>query len=187
MKTMRISAGTVAALLLLATAVQAQEKAVKPITPLTVQVVFNEYEGEKKISSLPYMLAVNANERPGFPDTANLRMGVIVPISTDKDGKVNYEHVGTNIDCKAESIEDGRFRLHLNANRSSLYTPPDLEKKSAGPEVNALGRPMLRRFDAFFSLLMRDGQTIQSTMATDAVSGRVWKVEVTLRVVKGQD
>ncbi len=90
MKTMRISAGTVAALLLLATAVQAQEKAVKPITPLTVQVVFNEYEGEKKISSLPYMLAVNANERPGFPDTANLRMGVIVPISTDKDGKVNY-------------------------------------------------------------------------------------------------
>ncbi len=35
----------------------------KAVTPLRVQVVFNEYDGDKKISSLPYTLLVNADDR----------------------------------------------------------------------------------------------------------------------------
>jgi hypothetical protein len=33
-------------------------------------------------------------------------------------------------------------------------------------------------------LLIRDGQTVEAMTATDPVSGHVWKVEVTLNVVK---
>jgi hypothetical protein len=39
-------------------------------------------------------------------------------------------------------------------------------------------------FRSSVQLLMRDGQTVQSMMATDPVSGRVLKIDVTLNVVK---
>src|SRR6266704_6046267 len=71
----------------------------KEVTPLRVQVVFNEYEGEKKISSLPYTLLVNADE-PGNP--AMVRMGLRVPIQTGTQGptasQIQYMDVGTNLD-----------------------------------------------------------------------------------------
>ncbi len=185
MKTMRISAAVVAALLMLASVVQAEQKPPKPLTPLTVQVVFSEYEGEKKISSLPYTIPVNADALPGPGQQSFLRMGIEVPIlGVGKNGQVQYENVGTNIDCSAESIEGGRFRVFLNVNRSSLYTPGPGAETAAQAQA---GAPMIRRFQESLNLLMRDGQTIQSTVATDPVTGRVWKVDVTLRVVKGQD
>ena len=37
------------------------------VTPLRVQVVFTEYDGEKKLSSLPYSFTVNADERRARP------------------------------------------------------------------------------------------------------------------------
>ncbi len=45
-------------------------------------------------------------------------------------------------------------------------------------------QPVIRTFRTSLKLLMRDGQTVQSTMATDPVSGRVLKVDITLSVVK---
>ena len=70
--------------------------------------------------------------------------------------------------------------------RSSVYT--------AGPEKKPLDwspgdaplttQPIIRQFRALFRLLLRDGQTVQGTMATDPVSGRVLKLDVTLNVVK---
>jgi hypothetical protein len=183
MKTMRISAAVVAALLMLASMVQAEQKASKPLTPLTVQVVFSEYEGDKKISSLPYTIPVNADDSDRAQ--TNLRIGVHVPIVTGgKDSNIMYENVGTDIDCSAESIEAGHFKVFLNVNRSSLYTPrPGTETEA---QAHA-GAPMTRRFEERLRLLMRDGQTIQSATATDPATGRVWKVDVTLHVVKGQD
>jgi hypothetical protein len=45
-------------------------------------------------------------------------------------------------------------------------------------------QPVVQQFKTEVELLMRDGQTIQSTLATDPVSGRVTKVEVTVNVMK---
>jgi hypothetical protein len=181
MKTIRISAAVVAALLMLAAVVQAEQKGSKPITPLTVQVVFSEYEGEKKISSLPYSIPVNADD-PGPMRQTSLRMGVRVPIALGgKDSNIQYENVGTDIDCSAESIEGGHFKVFLNVNRSSLYTPGPGAETAAQAQA---GAPMIRRFQETLNLLMRDGQTVQNTMATDPVTGHICKVDVTLRVVK---
>ena len=58
----------------------AQEKASEPTqpptVPLKVQIVISRYEGDKKLSSLPYMLSVNAGR------SASLRMGTKVPVAS---------------------------------------------------------------------------------------------------------
>jgi hypothetical protein len=54
---------------------------------------------------------------------------------------------------------------------------------SAQPGL-AKGNPSFRSFRANESLLLRDGQSLQFTTATDKVTGDVMKVDVTLTVVK---
>ncbi len=193
MNTMRMWAGCSALLLLAAAGVRAQEKPktpadTKPITPLRIQVLFSEYEGEKKVNSLPYTVSVNADEPPGRERTS-LRMGIRIPITVQAPpGKdtTQYMDVGTDIDGGAMSTEDGHFKLNLTVRRSTVY--------ASGPEKKSLdwtpgdqplsAQPILRQFSASFNLLLRDGQTVQTTMATDPVSGRVVKVDVTLNIVK---
>jgi hypothetical protein len=161
---------------------------VKPVTPVKVQVVFSEFEGEKKTSSLPYLLFVSADERTGRRESS-LRMGLRVPVVLGtKDGSpsTQYMDVGTDLDCIAQTTDDGRFKLGLSLRRSSIY--------SAGPEKKSLdwnpgdaplsGQPIVRQFSASLNLLVRDGQTVQNVVATDPVSGRVLKVDVTLNIVK---
>jgi hypothetical protein len=43
---------------------------------------------------------------------------------------------------------------------------------------------MFRSFRASFVPLLRDGQTVQYTAATDPVSGEVVKIDVTVTVLK---
>lgn len=157
----------------------------KEVTPLRVQVIFNEYEGEKKISSLPYTLLVNADE-PG--NQASVRMGLRVPVATSGN-TFNYTDVGTNLDGRAEKMADGRFSLRLSVERSSLYWSGTDQKSApvAGNEVNTAhlsNQPVVQLFRSQINLLIRDGQTIQSTVATDPISGRVLKVDVTLNLIK---
>jgi hypothetical protein len=153
------------------------------ITPVRVQVVISEYDGDKKVSSLPYTLLLNAEPRGG---TSSIRMGVRVPIATGNAGmNVNYESLGTDIDGWASPQEDGRFALHLNVQRSSAYRSPTAQKSAEVGGSEVIGtQPVIQQFKTQLQLLMRDGQTIQSTLATDPVSGRVSKVDVTLNILK---
>ena len=48
----------------------------------------------------------------------------------------------------------------------------------------AAGRPVIRQFRSMNTMVLRDGQTRQFTVATDRVNGEVVRIEVTLRVVK---
>jgi len=156
------------------------------ITPLRVQVVLSKYQGDKKISSMPYTLSVNSDR-----GQANLRMGAQVPIVTalTPDAKsatgiaplqqVNYKDVGTNIDCTAYPIDaDGRYKLGLTIEDSSVYTQEGQNAMRPGDH------PSFRSFRSTNTLLLKDGQTTQFTTATDKVSGDVIKAEVTLTVVK---
>jgi hypothetical protein len=161
----------------------AQEKAPeKPRlvgTPLKLQIVYARYQGEKKVSSVPYTLSVNADER-----SARLRMGVQVPITTQgKDGvSTQYRDVGNNIDCSARTVEGDRFRLECTFEQSSLYSSEG--ERRAGGDGAQLVSPMIRNFRSEANLTLRDGQTVQHTAATDPVSGEVIKIDVTLNVVK---
>ena len=167
-------------LLLLAGAAGAQEQPekVKPVSssnvgaPLRVQIVYSRYQGEKKVSSVPHSLSLNADERP-----ARLRMGIMVPIVTQtKDGPAtSYRDVGNNIDCMARSISESRFRLECSFEQSSLYDKPG---------EGLQGMPMFRNFRSESNVTLRDGQSTQHTSATDPVTGEVLKIDITLNVAK---
>lgn len=163
-------------------------EAKKDLTPVRVQVVFNEFDGEKKISSLPYTILINADDHSGPP--ASLRMGLRVPIQTGggdalKQFQFQYIDMGTNIDGRAEKDDEGRFILHLSVERSSAYSPASGQKSGsiAGTEITGL-QPVIQQFKTNMNLRIRDGQTAQSTVSTDPVTGRVLKVDVTLNVLK---
>ena len=175
----------------LGAAAHAQEKPTLVTPPLKVQVVIARYQGEKKISSLPYTLSLTSN-RPGAAG-ASLRMGTRVPVVTQmiagqpKDaggkpvppvGPVQYQDVGTNIDCQATALDDGRFQIQLTVDDSSVY--PD-EK---APVAGASGNPSFRSFRATDAMVLKDGQTAQFTTATDKITGESVRVDVTLTVVK---
>jgi hypothetical protein len=157
----------------------------KTMTPLRVQVVFTEFEGEKKLSSLPYTFLLNADEKG---ERAAVRMGLRVPIEIGSNMQVKqiqYQDVGTNLDGRAEKTEDGRFLLMLNVERSSVYRPGASEKPASlgGNEVST-AQPIVQQFRTQVNLLIRDGQTVQSTVATDPVTGHILKVDVTANVIK---
>ncbi|MBS1842167.1 MAG: hypothetical protein JSS69_05445 [Acidobacteria bacterium] len=157
----------------------------KEVTPLRVQVLFIEFEGEKKISNLPYTLLVNADEKG---PRAALRMGLRVPIVTGTGGdnrQYTYLDVGTNLDGFATRNDDGRFSLQLNVERSTIYGPNSDQKGSAYEGARLSGEtPVILSFRSQVNLVMRDGQTMQSTVATDPLTGRILKVEITVNVIK---
>ena len=170
--TTQLSALTLALIVGLAPTATAQAPTPSTTTPLKVQIVVSRYQGEKKISSLPYTLSVTA----GVGRTsANIRMGAQVPVPAA--GSVQYRDVGTNIDCEAQALEDGRFRLQISVDDSSVYAE---ERPSAATS----GSPSFRAFRAIDSMVLRDGGTSQFTTATDKLSGEIVKIDVTLTVVK---
>ncbi len=154
----------------------------KNIVPLKVTVVFTEYDGEKKLSSLPYALFLKADENSRF--VGRVRMGVRVPIWTGgKESAIQYQDVGSNLDCSAQTAEDGRYLLDLSLERSSIY-PNSSEYPAASKPDEQSHQPLVRQFRANLALLLRDGQTTQNTIATDPLNGHIVKVEVTLNVLK---
>ena len=93
----------------------------KPSVPIKVQIVFTEFDGDKKISSMPYSFMVIADERMGGNYSTSLRTGVRVPVEMgSKDQQTTYMDIGSNIDCGIRSEEDGRFHLlsHLRSLRA---------------------------------------------------------------------
>jgi len=154
----------------------------KGVVPLKVTVVFSEYDGEKKLSSLPYALFLKADESSHF--VGRVRMGVRVPIWTGgKDSAIQYQDVGSNLDCFAQAAEDGKYMLDLSLERSSIY-PNSSEYPAASKPEEQPHQPLLRQFRANLALMLRDGQTTQNTIATDPLNGHIVKVDVTLNVVK---
>lgn len=142
-------------------------------SPVKIQVVFNEYEGDKKVKSLPYTMSLNAMRNPDiFNPWTKLRIGNRVPITTGS-GQLTYLDVGTNIDSRAVHTDDGRYALQLNIERSSIDGPPNQSKD-----------PVVQQFKSELNITVRDGETVESTFATDPLNGKVTKVQVTLTAAK---
>jgi type II/III secretion system protein len=178
-------------------AVAAQDKpaappAAKPSAPaaavalVKVQVVIGRYQGEKKISSVPYTLAVST----GPVNTTHLRMAAQVPVvstsfTPNTPGgaaatplmSYQYKDVGTNIDCSATVTDDGRYLVAMTIDDSSVY--PEGE-----PAKSPTGAPSFRSFRSSETVVLRDGQSTQFVAATDKITGEVVKIDVTVTVSK---
>jgi hypothetical protein len=166
----------------------AKQSATKTQTPLKMQFVLSRYQGDKKISSLPYMLGVLSNTGR----QTSMRMGSAVPVITTVFATTNknepntsapvssyqYRDVGTNIDCRADETTAGLYSLNITVEDSSI------QADASGAAKSARDMPVFRRFNASFSMLLRDGQTMQYVSVTDPVSGEVMKIDVTLNLAK---
>ncbi len=160
-----------------------EERAKSPI-PVKVQMVFTEYDGDKKVSSMPYSFIAIPDEKIGGYYSTSLRTGVKIPLETDgKDQKTSYIDVGSNIDCGIRSEEDGRFHLFMIFERSALY--PANSTVDGKMEVSRPnGQPLIRQFKTSENLILKDGQTVESTLSTDPLNGHVIKLIVTINVQK---
>jgi hypothetical protein len=161
-------------------AVATAQEAAKPkpdehtpaVIPLRVQVVFSEYDGEKKVANLPYTFTVNADERRAKPGS-QIRTGARIPVTTGKD-QFTYLDVGTNVDCSATLQDDGRYKLQMA-----------LERSSVSPDAQSAGsNPVLRTFRVDLNPVLKDGQSVESIASTDPMNGHVYHVSVTLNVIK---
>jgi hypothetical protein len=142
------------------------------VTPLRVQIVLSEYDGEKKVSSLPYTFTVNADERRARPGSL-IRNGVRIPVVTAKD-QFTYVDIGTNVDCSATLQEDGRYKLQISLDRSSV----------SSESTGGSGTPVIRQFRVDLNPVLKDGQTVESVASTDPLTGHVYHVSITLNVLK---
>ena len=167
------------------------QKAEVRTTPVKVQIVFTEFEGDKKVKSLPYALYINALDAPELkPGWVKLRVGSRVPIYTGGTKEnMTYLDVGTNIDARSAYAGEGRLLLYLRIERSWVeggVSVPVAKSDSSASETSSghFQEPIVRQFVSEFDLKLREGQPVESTMATDPLSGKVLKVDVSFTIVK---
>lgn len=154
---------------------------------LKITVTISRWEGEKKVGSSPYVLMVVPSwgeraERGIDGESTSLQMGGEYPLPTPTiqsgDGKpttgLTYKTLGTNIRIAARPADEGKYNLVVSVNDSQV-------DKAKTPNQPA---PSFQTFRAENRLTMRDGQTMQYTVATDAVTGQIVKLDVTMNIVK---
>ena len=161
-------------------------------TPIKLQIVFAEYDGDKKVKSLPYTIYHNSSHNSILqPDFTKVRIGSRVPVVTgtaNGGAQFQYLDVGTNLDCRSVRNNDGKFLVQLSVERSWVEGDTPTHMSNNAPQQSASAdsfrEPIIRniRSDQYISL--RDGQTVETTAATDPISGRTVRIEVTLNVVK---
>jgi hypothetical protein len=147
---------------------------------LRIQLVISRYAGEKKIGSIPYVFVVAA-DTSGPAGAARIRMGVDSPIPIAIPGvsgqTVDYKSIGTNIDCNsAIALSGGRYAFIISIQNTAAVADTAVEAKDSSP--------LFRRFDATFTPVLRDGQSMQTVASADPVTGEVVKIDVTMNVVR---
>lgn len=188
---------TLMAALAMAPSLRAQEKggtasASEPVPAYRVQIVLTEYDGTTKLRSLPYSIPL-APERAAPRAFGSLRVGLRVPISsTGKSGEnsIQYMDVGTNADVRVERSDSDRYWVELTLEHSWLYRRERKEdgKVEGRPWVPGdpapESAPLNYHFKVVVGFLLRDGRNSETTVATDPLTGHVYKVDAQLTVLK---
>lgn len=168
------------------------QKADVRTTPVKVQIVITELEGDKKIKSLPYTLYINAPDAPDWKSSGfvKLRVGSRVPVYTGGTaGSMTYLDVGTNMDARSAYTGEGRLLLQMKIERSWVegdISVPVAKSDGSVSETSSghFREPIIRNFTSELDLKLREGQSIESIVATDPISGKVLKVDISFTIVK---
>jgi hypothetical protein len=155
------------------------------VVPLKVQVVISRYKGEARISSVPYAISLTASGQMG---SGRVRIGTQVPLpgappaapaaGAPTASPITYRDIGTNIDCVATLLPEGRFQLDITVDQSSIRMG-----EPSAPDLSSVA-PTFNSFRMRNSAVFTDGKTAQFTTATDSITGEVVRVDVTLTVIK---
>jgi hypothetical protein len=167
---------------------KAQEKP-KSTTPVKIQIVFTEFEGDRKVKSLPYTLYANSVDSQVLePAWVKMRVGTRVPVYVGNNA-MQYLDVGTNIDARSAYTAENRLLLQLSLERSWVegdVSVPMTKSDTAQTDTpnGHFKEPVIRTFRSELDLKLKEGQVTESTIATDPVSGKVLHVEVSFSLVK---
>jgi len=150
-------------------------------TPLRLQVTISRYQGDKKVSSLPYSLSIGMNG-----PRVQFRVGAQVPYATTsvndgvKTPSYSYRDVGVGIDVSGQMmIDPGVYTMNINVTDTSVSSSSQIQ---GAPSIT--GVPIFRNFSTGGTVVLKDGQTTQLTTAGDPITGEIMRVDVTLTVVK---
>lgn len=194
MKHTLIAAGIVATLCCADPQALAQEPAAAPkpesakpappsrtITPLRLQITLSRYQGEKKISSVPYSLPISiGGQRVTFSIGAQVPYATTQTTDNVKTPSYSYRNVGVGINVSGQlMVEPGVYMFNISVEDSSLSTSSQIQ---GAPSIS--GVPIFRNFSTSGTILLRDGQTSQLATAGDPITGEIMRVDVTLSVVK---
>jgi hypothetical protein len=148
--------------------------------PLRLQIVVSKYQGDKKLSSVPFTVSVTDNN-----NWNRLRAGARVPIPRAAETKpdaptpYNYEQLGLSIDSRAMSLPNGAFQIEMNASDTSIIGG---DQSLEGTILKSA--PAFRTISLSSTTVLKDGQSTQLTTATDPISGVGMRIDVTLNVNK---
>lgn len=151
---------------------------VTSLTPLKIQVTIARFQGEKKVSSIPFTLSVTANDG----QTTTFNNGQNVPVPAGPAGSLTYQSIGTSINASAAQTSDRRFRLTLTVTDSSIASTA---RETRGPiSIELANAPVIKSLTVTNRLLLRDGQASEFLASTDQLNGEVTRIEVLLTVLK---
>ncbi len=155
--------------------------AANDIIPLRLLITISRYQGDKKISNLPYSLSLSiGGPRVVFNIGAQVPYATTPATETPKTASYSYRRVGIEIVVSGQAIvEPGQFKMDISVEDSTLSSSNQIQGAPAIPGV-----PIFRTFNSSGTVLLRDGQTTQLTAAADPITGETMRVDVTLTVVK---
>jgi hypothetical protein len=176
---------------------QSQQAALATLQ-VQVDVVMTRWQGEKRISSIPFVLMANASTRQAASSTS-IRMGVDVPVGTATSNvtqtsgatssnpravatakvATEFRNIGTDIDAIVTRLDAANFSVSLNIRDSSIFTSDQTKLPNTLVDPTAF-----RTFSASNALNMIDGQTRLFGVATDKITGETMRIEVKLTVLK---
>jgi hypothetical protein len=174
--------------LLLSAAVRSQDSTapkVDEFAALKITLILHEFDGKQEIATLPYELAVSAHlgvER-NQKSRGSGRVGTRIPMLSEK-GTISYADVGTSYDYWVSATGDGRFRIEATLDRSSVSTANVENIKAKSVPAESPENPRLNSLRLTLEVLLRDGESEEASVATDPLTGHIWKVEIRLKVLK---
>lgn len=142
------------------------------VVPLRVEVTVSRYQGDELTSSQPYSLAVT---------TGGLRSSLAMHtrMAVRGEGSFSYEQAGTAITCEAGVVGEGRYRIRVRIEESSIE---DAGRASTVASLEP-GTPIFPSFTSDATLVLRDGESRQYLAAPDRVSGETIRIDVALTVL----
>jgi hypothetical protein len=158
---------------------------------LRVRVELSRYRDDRLLTRQPYTFLASEHD-------ARVRMSVKMPVAVSFAGassenpsiqpviSYKYEDVGTSIDCRTVALADGRYRLTLLIEGTSVYTTSGSTGVSA-PDAALLtpeDRPLFRTFSVQLDPVLRAGEKTEAVAATDPATGEVLRVEVGLELAR---
>ena len=163
-------------------------------TPMKVDLVISRYQGDKKVSSMPFTMLVAAVAENVPIDTTSLRVGMNVPVgqssSTSQQGVTTSRQetrwVGVEIDCRVNRPnDDGRYKTWIQISDSSLYSTDRTKPVEMTGPTSGVPLPMaFRSYSVSNTLLLRENQAMEFSVGTDKIVGETIRAEVTVSVVK---